>query len=190
MRAFGVLLAVVLSAIGGGRTIEPPSRHSRRSIHLPIRSAVRRRCGGDGHALLGCAWARRGVVCASGGPQCRRHSYNHAHRRHSPTRLGRQPRSPAANEAIARELADGHPILTLIEDRPGTFHYIVIIGATPRAVVYHDPARTAFRTMSREEFDRRWSAAGRWMALVVPPAADGANRHRRHRRRDGPCRAV
>jgi hypothetical protein len=37
--------------------------------------------------------------------------------------------------------------------------------------VYHDPARTAFRTMSREEFDRRWSAADRWMALVVPPVA-------------------
>ena len=66
------------------------------------------------------------------------------------------------NEAIARELDDGRPILTLIEDRPGTFHYIVIIGATPRAIVYHDPARTAFRTMSRDDFDRRWSAAGHW----------------------------
>ena len=75
------------------------------------------------------------------------------------------------NEAIARELDDGRPILTLIEDRPGTFHYIVIIGATPRAIVYHDPARTAFRTMSRDDFDRRWSAAGHWMALVVPMAA-------------------
>ena len=75
------------------------------------------------------------------------------------------------SEAIARELDDGRPILTLIEDRPGTFHYIVIIGATPRAIVYHDPARTAFRTMSRDDFDRRWSAAGHWMALVVPTAA-------------------
>jgi peptidase C39-like protein len=72
------------------------------------------------------------------------------------------------NETIARELANGRPILTLIEDRPGTFHYIVIIGTTPRAVVYHDPARTAFRTMSRDDFDRRWAQAGRWMALVVP----------------------
>ncbi len=74
------------------------------------------------------------------------------------------------SDAVSRELADGRPILTLIEDRPGTFHYIVVIGATPRAVVYHDPARTAFRTMSRDDFDRRWSAAGRWMALVVPAA--------------------
>jgi hypothetical protein len=75
------------------------------------------------------------------------------------------------SDAIARELADGRPPLTLIEDRPGRFHYIVIIGATSSALVYHDPARTAFRTMSRDEFDRRWSAAGRWMALVVPAAA-------------------
>jgi hypothetical protein len=73
--------------------------------------------------------------------------------------------------AIARELDAGRPILTLIEDRPGTFHYIVIIGTTPRAVVYHDPARTAYRTMSRDEFDRRWAEAGRWMALVVPDTA-------------------
>jgi predicted double-glycine peptidase len=77
------------------------------------------------------------------------------------------------DEAIGGELSAGRPILTLIEDRPGTFHYIVIIGATPRAVVYHDPARTAFRTMSREEFERRWSAADRWMAIVVPPAVGG-----------------
>jgi predicted double-glycine peptidase len=75
------------------------------------------------------------------------------------------------SQALSRELADGRPILTLIEDRPGTFHYIVVIGATARAVVYHDPARTAFRTMSRDDFDRRWSAAGHWMALVVPMAA-------------------
>jgi hypothetical protein len=76
-------------------------------------------------------------------------------------------------DAVARELGNGRPLLTLIEDRPGTFHYIVVIGATPRALVYHDPARTAFRTMSREEFERRWSAAGHWMALVLPmvPAA-------------------
>ena len=90
------------------------------------------------------------------------------------------------SEAIARELADGRPILTLIEDRPGTFHYIVIIGATPRAIVYHDPARTAFRTMSRDDFDRRWSAAGHWMALVVPMAPSCRRRpesRHRHRRR-------
>ena len=96
------------------------------------------------------------------------------------------------SEAIARELADSRPVLTLIEDRPGTFHYVVVIGATPRALVYHDPARTAFRTMSREEFDRRWSAAERWMALVVPAAAatDAAKLVPSVAAADAPCDAM
>lgn len=71
------------------------------------------------------------------------------------------------DEAVSRELARGRPLLTLIEDRPGTFHYIVVVGSTPRAMVFHDPARTPFRTMSHDEFERRWTAAGRWMALVL-----------------------
>ena len=72
------------------------------------------------------------------------------------------------DEAMSRELARGRPLLTLIEDRPATFHYIVVVGATSRVVVFHDPARAPFRTMSRDEFDRRWRAAGRWMAVVLP----------------------
>jgi len=73
-----------------------------------------------------------------------------------------------SGDTIAREIGRGRPIVVLVEDRPGTFHYIVIVGITDRAIVFHDPARTAFRVMSRDEFDRRWSAAERWMAIVVP----------------------
>jgi hypothetical protein len=76
-----------------------------------------------------------------------------------------------SGDTLSRELAAGRPLLTLIEDRPGTFHYVVLIGLTSRAVVYHDPARSPFRTMSRDEFDRRWTAASRWTAVVLPPAS-------------------
>jgi hypothetical protein len=69
---------------------------------------------------------------------------------------------------IASELTRGRPVLTLIEDRPGTFHYVVIVGATSDAIVFHDPARAPLRVMGREEFGRRWEAAGRWMAIIVP----------------------
>jgi hypothetical protein len=41
--------------------------------------------------------------------------------------------------------------------------------------VFHDPARAPFRVMPREQFERRWNAADRWMAVVVP----------RHSARDG-----
>jgi len=77
-----------------------------------------------------------------------------------------------SRDAVSRELDRGRPLLTLIEDRPGTFHYIVLVGSTPRAMVFHDPARSPFRTMSLEEFERRWSAASRWMAIVLPGGGD------------------
>jgi hypothetical protein len=71
---------------------------------------------------------------------------------------------------IGNELARGRPVLALIEDRPGTFHYIVIVAATPRALVFHDPARAPTRVVASEEFARRWDAADRWMAVIVPGA--------------------
>jgi hypothetical protein len=73
-----------------------------------------------------------------------------------------------SSEAIQAELARGRPVLTLIEDRPSTFHYIVVVAANERGVVFHDPARAPFVVMSAAEFERRWRAADRWMAVVVP----------------------
>ena len=75
-----------------------------------------------------------------------------------------------SGEAMRAELARGRPVLTLIEDRPSTFHYIVIVAAHERGIVFHDPARAPFLVMSAAEFDRRWRAADRWMAVVLPGA--------------------
>jgi hypothetical protein len=75
---------------------------------------------------------------------------------------------------IELELARGRPVLTLIEDRPGRFHYVVIVAATREAVVFHDPARAPLRVMGRAEFTRRWEPARRWMAVVIPGARQQA----------------
>ena len=76
-------------------------------------------------------------------------------------------------ELLRAELARGRPILTLIEDRPGFFHYVVVVAANERGVVFHDPARAPFVVMSVTEFDRRWRAADQWMAVVVAGAGGG-----------------
>jgi hypothetical protein len=73
-----------------------------------------------------------------------------------------------SDETLGQELAAGRPVIALIEDRPGTFHYVVLVAATERAVVFHDPARTPFRVASTAEFGRRWRAADRWMAVITP----------------------
>lgn len=67
-----------------------------------------------------------------------------------------------------RELADGRPVIALIQDRPGTFHYVVIVGWHERAVVLHDPARTPYVVMRPEEFEGRWKAGENWMAALSP----------------------
>ena len=171
-----VLLAVVLclGSAEGGQSDRPLA-----ILDVPFISQSEALCGGAAAAMVMRYWGARGLDADSfahlldrSAAGIRTTALIDDIRRRGWSATG----IAGSDEAIARELADGHPILTLIEDRPGTFHYIVIIGATPRAVVYHDPARTAFRTMSREEFDRRWSAAKHWMALVVPPVASPDSR--------------
>jgi hypothetical protein len=78
----------------------------------------------------------------------------------------------AGSEASLRgELARGRPVLTLIEDRPSTFHYVVMLGWHDAGVIFHDPARGPFVVMSTKAFGERWDAARRWMAVVLPSAA-------------------
>jgi len=72
------------------------------------------------------------------------------------------------DDLIDTELARGRPVITLIEDRPGTFHYVVVVASTSQTLVFHDPARAPFQVMERERFAQRWSAANRWMAVIVP----------------------
>ncbi len=69
---------------------------------------------------------------------------------------------------LRREIGRGRPVMLLIEDRPGAFHYVVAVGWHERAVVVHDPARAPFIVMPAAEFSRRWAAADRWMAIVLP----------------------
>jgi hypothetical protein len=190
--AWGVLLAVVLlfSEAAGAQSGRPLT-----VLDVPFISQSEALCGGAAAAMVMRYWGARGLDAESFAHLLDRSAAGIRTTALIDDIRGRGWMATAitgTNEAIARELADGRPILTLIEDRPGIFHYIVIIGATPRAIVYHDPARTAFRTMSREEFDRRWLSAERWMAVVVPPAAvaDAAKPTTGVAVQDAPCDAL
>ena len=84
------------------------------------------------------------------------------------TKRGWQVTAATGTAALLGELASGRPAIALIEDRPGVYHYVVVIGATDGAVIFHDPARAPLRVLARQEFDRRWRATDRWMAIVLP----------------------
>jgi len=170
--AGGVLLAVLLivGQAEAGQTSRPLAL-----LDVPFISQSEALCGGAAAAMVMRYWGARGLDAESFA-----HLVDRSAAGIRTTALiddiRRRGWTAAAlagtHDAIARELSAGRPVLALIEDRPGTFHYIVIVGAAPRAIVYHDPARTAFRTMSGQEFERRWSAADRWMAVVAPPAGE------------------
>ncbi len=79
------------------------------------------------------------------------------------------------DELVRRELAQGRPVVALIEDRPGAYHYVVVVAWPERGVVFHDPARSPFRVMPAGEFVRRWKAADNWMAVIVPGVGASAS---------------
>jgi Peptidase_C39 like family len=81
------------------------------------------------------------------------------------------PLDPADRGGLARQIALGRPVVALIEDRPSRYHYVVIVGWTDDRVIYHDPARAPFRTITHDAFDRVWAVTNRWAIVPVPCAS-------------------
>ena len=162
-------MAVLAGRVDGPAGAAPDPR---RSLHLPVRSALRRRRRGDGAALLGRTRPDRGIVRPSGRSQRRRHPYRCAPRRPAVPRLDGDRLSTARMDAIDAELQRGRPVLTLIEDRPARFHYVVVVATTPDAVVFHDPARAPLRVVGR---------SGVRPAMAGGETLDGGRRSRRAR---------
>lgn len=69
---------------------------------------------------------------------------------------------------LRSHLGRGRPIVVLIEDRPGAFHYVVIVGWTTDRVILHDPARMPFRVVNKRSFLSAWAASGNWSMIVLP----------------------
>jgi hypothetical protein len=149
-------------------------------LDVPFISQSELLCGGAAAAMVLRYWGERGITAESFAALIDRSA---AGIRTDTlmadlTRRGWRATAVAGTGDIMRgELIQGRPVLTLIEDRPSTFHYIVVVAAHERGVVFHDPARAPFLVMSAGEFDRRWRAADRWMAVVLPnPDKGGTER--------------
>jgi hypothetical protein len=164
-----LLTALCAPALAQGQAARPLS-----ILDVPFISQSELLCGGAAAAMVLRYWGERGVDADTFAPLVDRHAggiRTEALIGNLRTRGWQALTVSATAETLARELDQGRPLLVLIEDRPGTYHYIVVVGATARAIVFHDPARAPFRVMSRDEFDRRSGAAGRWAALVLPDAS-------------------
>jgi hypothetical protein len=167
-------LTPVVLALLAGPVHAQPAPEPLTILDVPFVSQSEALCGGAAAAMILRYWGERGLDAESfahlvdrsaGGIRTDRLVGDLRARGWSASGL------EGTGERISAELDRGRPVLALIEDRPGTFHYVVVVAATPKAVVFHDPARAPFRVMTIETFARRWAAADRWMAIVVPGKA-------------------
>ena len=75
---------------------------------------------------------------------------------------------PATVQAYVRAR---RPVVALIQDRPGRFHYVVIVGWSSGRVIVHDPARAPFRVVDEKAFGEAWMESGYWTLAATPPVA-------------------
>ena len=69
---------------------------------------------------------------------------------------------------VQARLAARQPVIALIEDRPGAFHFVVVVAWVNGRVVYHDPARAPFRVVAESAFEAVWQKSDRWTLLALP----------------------
>jgi predicted double-glycine peptidase len=92
------------------------------------------------------------------------------------TRRGWGATSFRGDPALAqRSLEARRPLIALIEDRPGRFHYVVIVSWVSGKVVVHDPARRPFQVLDEQAFLRKWERSGYWTLLALPPSTVAEN---------------
>jgi hypothetical protein len=181
LRSTSTVVALLFAALaepvhGQPALLPPPASHAQNErplivLDVPFISQSEALCGGAAAAMVLRYWGERGLTAESFA-----HLVDRSAAGIRATALIGELRGrgwdatgiEGTEQLLRDQLVRGRPVMTLIEDRPGVFHYIVVVASTPTAVVFHDPARAPMRVISRDDFDRRWTAADRWMAVVVP----------------------
>jgi ABC-type bacteriocin/lantibiotic exporter with double-glycine peptidase domain len=74
---------------------------------------------------------------------------------------------------VRSQLAQGRPVIALLQAGAGSFHYVVLVAWANGGVILHDPARAPFRTSAEQAFDDAWAGSGRWALLILPPRPGG-----------------
>src|SRR5688500_7167929 len=171
MRAFALCCGALIAAQTLDLAAQSEGRDPLTLLDVPYISQSELLCGGAAAAMVLRYWGERGISAEAfahlvdrSAAGIRTDTLVEELRRHGWTVTGLDGDEPL----LRGELSRGRPVLTLIEDRPSVFHYVVLVAWHDKGVVFHDPARGPFVVMSTGEFGRRWRAARRWMAVVVP----------------------
>jgi predicted double-glycine peptidase len=90
-------------------------------------------------------------------------------------RRGWQTRRFAGSiDLLSEQLHRGRPVVILIQDRPGRYHFVVVTGVTDNEVILHDPAWGPSRHVAVIRLLRDWRPTGFWSLLILPGNASPA----------------
>jgi predicted double-glycine peptidase len=78
-------------------------------------------------------------------------------------------------DRLREQLHRGRPVVILIQDRPGRYHFVVVTGVTDKGVIVHDPAWGPSRHVAATRFLRDWKPTGFWSLLILPGNARSAD---------------
>ena len=79
---------------------------------------------------------------------------------------------------LGEHLQRGRPVVILIQDSPGRYHFVVVTGVTGTEVIVHDPAWGPSRQLPVSRLLRDWRPTGFWSLLILPknsPSAEDAH---------------
>jgi peptidase C39-like protein len=167
-------LAVLFASTAGPSPASgQPASVRRPLLDVPYLPQTEALCGGAATAMVMRYWGVRDVYAETFAPLIERaakgirtDSLVSALQQRSWTAIA----GPGDAEQAQQQLGRGRPVIALIEDRPQTFHYVVVVGWADGKVIVHDPARAPFRVLEEGAFERAWQQADRWMLVTLPPA--------------------
>jgi hypothetical protein len=134
-------------------------------------------CGGAAVAMVERYWGRRGVYAEDFTGLVRAEEGGIRTTDLAAAAKGRGWETRAFDgtpELVQRSLADGAPVVALIEVAPRRYHYVVLLGWSAGRVVFHDPARAPSTTMDEARFLARWNGGERWAMILRPDASTSA----------------
>ena len=166
-----VAAAVMLIMAATAARAQPPASTPGSLLDVPFIQQSELLCGGAAAAMVMRYWGATGVYAETFAPLVNPAAggIRGAALLEALRARGWDARSfQGDRDLVGARLRDRQPVVALLEDRPGAFHYVVIVAWASGRVVLHDPARAPFRVMTERAFSAAWEKSGRWTMLVLP----------------------
>jgi predicted double-glycine peptidase len=77
-------------------------------------------------------------------------------------------RAPGSIDFLNSQLAARTPVIILLEDRPGRYHYVVVVGTAEDVFVVHDPAIGPSRRLPTRDLLAKWQGSNFWSMVILP----------------------